>query len=143
MNNDMSDKNDEKIDPYRLSTPFGTQYRLRRNRRPYTRAEVSALPRNRTGVYAIWLPTLETHDYLECIYIGKSESCIRRRLLDHLRPDEPNPGLREQLAVFGPLAQFTVAYTAYAAETDALETAAVQSLHPTANRNKRAPAEPF
>ena len=139
-----SNMNDTKIDPFRLSTPLGVRYRLRRNHRPYTREEVSALPRNRTGLYAIWLPSAEEGgepDDRECIYIGKSETCIRRRLLDHLRPTEPNPELRRLLSYLLPLAQFSVAYTAYASETDALETSAVHILHPTANRNKRSPEE--
>lgn len=134
---------DAKIDPFRLSTPLGTRYRLRRNHRPYTREEVSALPRNRTGLYAIWLPSIVIHGSLECIYIGKSETCIRRRLLDHLRPNEPNPELRDLLSYLLPLAQFSVAYTAYASETDALETAAVQALNPTTNRNKRSPEDSY
>lgn len=142
----MSDKNDKsapKFDRFRMSTPLGTQYRLRRNHLPYTRLQVSALPCKRTGVYAIWLPAVEEYRDLECIYIGKSETCIRRRLLDHLRPTEPNPELRRLLSYLLPLAQFTLAYTAYASETDALETAAVHEFRPTANRNKRNKADPL
>ena len=35
---------DTKIDPFRLSTPLGVRYRLRRNHRPYTREEVTRSP---------------------------------------------------------------------------------------------------
>lgn len=143
---DKRDMSDAKMDPFRRSTPLGMRYRLRRNHRPYTAEEVRALPRNRTGVYAIWLPSGDKNAPLsakECVYVGKSETCIRRRLLDHLRPAEPNPELRRLLSYLLPLAKFSVAYTAYAAETDALETAAVQDLRPTANRSKRKAADPL
>lgn len=125
--------------PQTPSTPFGLKYRLRRELRPYERAEVLALPRGHTGVYAIWLPSAEIPGANDCIYIGKSESCIRRRLLDHLRPREPNPKLRALLQTFGNIALFSLAYTASRAETDALETAVIRDWGPEGNRNKILP----
>ena len=125
--------------PQTPSTPFGLKYRLRRDLRPYERAEVLELPRGHTGVYAIWLPSAEIPGANDCIYIGKSESCIRRRLLDHLRPREPNPKLRALLQTVGNIALFSLAYTASRAETDALETAVIQDWGPEGNRNKILP----
>ena len=117
------------------TTPFALKYRLRRERLPYTREQVRRLPLNRTGVYALWLPS-EIPDAPDCLYVGKSETCIRRRLLEHLQDDEPNLDLRRALRTFRDIVQFSVAYTANAEETDALETHVIQDWQPEANRNK-------
>ena len=116
------------------TTPFALKYRLRRQRYAYGRENVQALPENRCGVYALWLPSAVIDGY-DCIYVGKSETCIRRRLLDHLQ-NEPNPGLRRVLRTFRDMVQFSVAFTANAAETDALETAIIRDWQPETNRNK-------
>ena len=119
----------------RGSTPLALKYRLRHERRPYRREEVRQLPRDRCGVYALWLPSATTPDWHDCIYVGKSETCVRRRLLDHLR-DEPNPALHRLLRTFQDLVEFSVAFTIDPGETDALETAVIQDWQPDANRNK-------
>ena len=117
------------------STPFALKYRLRRERRPYRREEVRRLPPDRCGVYALWLPSATTGGSYDCIYVGKSETCVRRRLLDHLG-DEPNPGLRRALRTFRDMTEFSVAFTAGPEETDALETAIIRDWQPDTNRNK-------
>ena len=117
------------------STLLGLKYRLRLERRPYRRENVRRLPRDRCGVYALWLPSATTPDWHDCIYVGKSETCVRRRLVDHLR-DEPNPELRRLLRTFRDLVEFSVAFTRSSGETDALETAVIQDWQPDANRNK-------
>ena len=114
--------------------PFALKYRLRRQRHSYGRENVQALPENRCGVYALWLPSAVIDGY-DCIYVGKSETCIRRRLLDHLQ-NELNPGLRRVLRTFRDMVQFSVAFTANAEETDALETAIIRDWQPETNRNK-------
>lgn len=114
---------------------FALRYRLRRERRRYTAAEVRTLERDRPGVYALWLPSAAAAGAWECLYVGKSERCVRRRLLDHLG-EEGNPGLRRALRDLGGVARFSAAYTASREETDALETAMIGEWRPTANRNK-------
>ena len=117
------------------ATPFGLLYRLRNGRRPYRRDEVRRLPRGRCGVYALWLPSPAFAGEYDCIYVGKSESCVRRRLLDHLR-DDPNPGVRRLLYDFRTAARYSVAF-AERHEADALETAAIRAWRPETNRSKR------
>ena len=87
---------------------------------------------NLSGSRKIKCPKIDGYD---CIYVGKSETCIRRRLLDHLQ-NEPNPGLRRVLRTFRDMVQFSVAFTANAEETDALETAIIRDWQPETNRNK-------
>ena len=118
------------------TTPFALRWRLRSGFRRYARAGVLRLPPDRCGVYALWLPSAALPGERECLYVGKSESCVRRRLLDHLG-DEPNPALRRALRDLGGLAEFSVAYTESAEETDALETSVIRAWRPPANRNKR------
>ena len=116
-------------------TPFGLLYRLRNELQPYRRDEVRRLPRDCCGVYALWLPSPSFAGEYECIYVGKSESCVRRRLLDHLRND-PNPGIRRLLYDFRMTAQYSVVFVA-PHEADALETASIRAWQPETNRNKR------
>lgn len=115
--------------------PFALKYRLRRERRRYDAATVRELERDRCGVYALWLPSATLADDWDCLYVGKSERCVRRRLLDHLS-GETNPGLRRALRDFGGLAAFSVAWTANREETDALETAVIGEWRPEMNRAK-------
>lgn len=117
------------------TTPFGLKHRLRRERRSYRRDEVQRLPTERSGVYALWLPSAAVPGEHDCIYVGKSETCVRRRLLDHIR-DEPNPELRRALRTFRDMVEFSVAFTASPEETDALETAVIRDWQPETNRNK-------
>ena len=120
-----------------VSTLLALRRRLMGGFRPYNREEVSRLERDRCGVYAIWTPS-EYDASPAPLYVGKSETCVRRRLLDHLSPSEPNPILRRELRVHLPAdIQFTAAYTRSRAQTDALETAMIAEFTPPANRNKR------
>ena len=116
------------------TTPFGLKFCLQRMRFPYRRDDVRRLPQGRCGVYALWLPSVVPSAY-DCIYAGKSETCIRRRLLQHLQ-DEPNPRLRRMLRTYRDIVEFSVAFTACAAETDALETQVINDWQPETNRNK-------
>ena len=118
------------------TTPFALKYRLQRERLPYTELQLRQLPLNKTGVYALWLPS-EIPGAPDCLYVGKSETCIRRRLRDHLKSDEPNPILRTELRNNRDIVQFSVAYTANAQETDALETHVISDWDPPANRYKK------
>ena len=118
-----------------VSTPFAVRCQLTQNCRPYTREEISRLPRGRCGVYVIW--TQSEYDGSPApLYAGKSETCVRRRLLAHLSPREPNPALRWELELMPDYIEFTVIFTASPEETDALETYIIQYMQPEANRAK-------
>ena len=123
--------------PY--TNPFSAKYRLERERQPFTREAVRQLPRDRCGLYALWLPT-GTDDAPERLYIGVSTTCVRRRLLQHLSNEE-NPELRRQLRMFPNLVQFSVVFTEGRQETLALETTLIQELQPETNRYKLKPAK--
>ena len=125
--------------PYRYLTPFSVKYRLERERQPFTREAVRQLPRDRCGLYALWLPT-STEDAPECLYVGQSTTCVRRRLLQHLS-DEENPKLRRQLRMFRDYVQFSVVFTEERQETLALETTLIRELQPETNRYKLKPPE--
>lgn len=118
-----------------VSTQFAVRYQLTQNYRPYTREEISRLPRGRCGVYVIWTPS-EYDGSPAPLYAGKSETCVRRRLLAHLSPREPNPTLRWELELMPDYIEFTVVFTASPEETDALETYIIQYMQPEANRAK-------
>ena len=113
---------------------FQIQYQLERKREPFARAAVLRLPKERCGLYALWLPTGEERVY-ERLYAGVSTTCVRRRLLQHLS-DEQNPELRQQLRMFGELVHFSVVFTEGREETLALETALIREWQPVTNRNK-------
>ena len=49
-------------------TPLGLKYQLERQRHPFNREEVRQLERDRSGVYALWLPGEPS----ECVYVGMS-----------------------------------------------------------------------
>ena len=119
---------------YSQTTPFALKYRLQQLRRPYNRTEVRRLPFDLIGVYAIWLP-MDIEGTPECLYVGKSETCVRRRLLQHLQ-NETNPELRRELRLFRDVLEFSVALTANVEETDALETQVIKDWQPQTNRNK-------
>lgn len=123
--------------PIRQTSPFALKTQLLENRQSYRRDAVRRLPPNRIGLYAIWLPSEHIADEWDCIYVGKSEACIRRRLLDHLRAAEPNYRLRRLIRLFSSDARFSVAYTATTAETNELETAVIRDWDPEANLAKR------
>ena len=125
--------------PYIYTTPFSVKYRLERERQPFTREAVLQLPKNRCGLYALWLPT-GTEDAPERLYVGESMTCVRRRLLQHLS-DEENPELRRQLRMFRDHIQFSVVFTEGRQETLALETTLIRELQPETNRYKLKPRE--
>ena len=116
------------------TTPFGLKYQLERDFRPFTPEEVRSLPRERTGVYALWLPSAVAGRH-ECLYVGMSEACVRQRLLQHLQ-DESNPELGRQLRLFREIVMFSVVFSHGREETLALETAVIQAWQPSTNRLK-------
>ena len=118
----------------RLTTPFGLKYQLERDLRPFNRDEVQRLPRQRTGVYALWLPAGTQGGY-EPLYVGMSEVCVQQRLLQHVQ-NETNPQLLHQLRLFRDMVMFSAAFTDGREETLALETAVIQAWQPLTNRNK-------
>ena len=116
-------------------TPFTAKYRLARNLQPFTREQVQGLERDRLGLYALWLPGA-SDDVPECLYVGMSATCVRRRLLDHLS-DEQNPELAREFRLFGGAPtriSFSVAYTETEAETRSLEAAVIGEWQPRTNR---------
>ncbi len=117
------------------ATPFGLQYRLERELRPFKAENVRRLPRGCAGVYALWLPPVAGRRW-ECIYVGMSSSDVRQRLRQHLQ-HETNPELARLLRLFPDLVKFSLALTRGRQETLALETAVIRAWQPAANRNKR------
>ena len=111
---------------------FSLKYQLARDLQPYTRDQVRKIPKNRTGVYAIWLPAGD-HNAKDCIYVGMSEACLRSRLLSHLT-NETNPELRRQLRIFRDVVLFSFAYTSGRRETLDLEAAVTKDWQPKTNR---------
>ena len=63
-------------------TLYVLQYQLKRNLHPFTREEILQLPTGRSGVYVLWRKT-GTEGRNECLYVGESTTCVRRRLLQH------------------------------------------------------------
>ncbi len=116
------------------TTPFGLKYQLERELRHFTLDSVRGLPRDRTGVYALWLPSEIGAGY-ECIYVGMSHACVRQRLLQHLQ-NETNPELARQLRLFPDIVMFSASFTQGLQETLDLETAIIQAWQPATNRNK-------
>ena len=114
------------------------KYRLGREFQPFTRAVLLQLPKDRCGLYALWLPTGD--DAPERLYVGESTTCVRRRLLQHLS-DEENPELRRQLRMFRDHIQFSVVFTEGREETLELETKLIRELQPETNRYKLKPRE--
>ncbi len=108
---------------------FTLKYQLERETRPFRRADVQSLPRDQRGVYALWLPA---GDIPECLYVGISTTCVRRRLLDHLS-NETNPELRRQLYMFRDTVHFSAAFTDTDDQTRQLEAALVSDWQPLCN----------
>ena len=111
-------------------TPMGLKYQLERERRPFQRAELRQLERNHTGVYALWLPHGGPD---ECLYVGMSDTCVRRRLLQHLS-NETNSELRYLLRLYRDTVEFSTAYTGTEDETLALEDDIIKAWRPVTNR---------
>lgn len=116
-------------------TPFTAKYQLERELRPFTSVEVRELPRERCGLYALWLRS-GVEGGPERLYLGMSATCLRRRLLQHLS-SETNPELKRQLRMFRDLVRFSVVYTANEQETRELETALIRDWRPETNRTLR------
>ena len=112
---------------------FAKKYQLENNLRPFNREEVQKLLKDCYGLYALWLPD-EIESAPERLYIGRSTTCIRRRLLEHLA-DEANPELRRQLHMFPDLVEFSVTFTESEEETRELEAAIIRAWQPETNRN--------
>ena len=119
---------------YSYINSFAVKYRLGRERKPFTREVVLQLPKDRCGLYALWLPT-GAEDAPERLYVGASTTCVRRRLLQHLSNEE-NPELRRELCMFPNLIEFSVVFTEGRPETLALETTLIREMQPEANRYK-------
>ena len=96
-------------------TLYVLQYQLKRNLRPFTREEILQLPTGRSGVYVLWRKT-GTEGRNECLYVGESTTCVRRRLLQH-HSNAQNDGLHSQLRMFRSIVQFSVEFTEDAEET--------------------------
>lgn len=111
-------------------TPLGLKYQLENQRLPFNRKEVLQLETNRTGVYALWLPNGGPD---ECLYVGMSDTCIRRRLLQHLN-NEANPELRDLLKLYRDTMEFSVALTGDEDETLSLEDDIIKAWKPVTNR---------
>ena len=116
-------------------TPFAAKYQLERDLRPFTREEVRRLPRDRPGLYALWLAA-ETEGGHERLYLGMSTTCVRRRLLDHLN-NETNPELRRELRLFRDRVEFSTAFTTGERETRDLESSLIRDWQPETNRAGR------
>ena len=125
--------------PYTYTNPFSVKYRLERELQPFTRDVLLQLPKDRCGLYALWLPT-GAEDAPERLYVGESTTCVRRRLLQHLS-NEDNPELRKQLRMFQDHIQFSVVFTEGRQETLELETTLIRELQPETNRYKLKPRE--
>ena len=115
------------------TTPFALKYQLERELRPYNREEVRKLERGRMGLYVLWVPT-EVGGGNEYIYTGMSRTCLRRRLLQHLRTSEKNPQLRHELQLFRDVVLFSVGYTQNREETRPLERDVIADWKPFTNR---------
>ncbi len=115
-------------------TPYVLQYQLKRNLRPFTREEIQKLPEEQSGVYVLWRKT-GTEGQNECVYVGESTTCVRRRLLQHY-DRATNPELHTQLRLFGGIVQFAVEFTEDAEETVLLETELIRAWQPKTNKNK-------
>lgn len=120
--------------PHDYANLFALKYGLENERKQFTRTEVLQLPKDRCGLYALWLPT-GTEDAPERLYVGQSTTCVRRRLLQHLS-DEDNPELRRQLRMFRDIIQFSAVFTAGVTGTLELETRLIQDWQPETNRYK-------
>ena len=116
------------------TNPFSVKFRLENERKPFIREMVLQLPKDRCGLYALWLPT-GTEDAPERLYVGQSTTCVRRRLLQHLS-DEDNPDLRRQLRMFRDIVQFSAVFTTGERETLELERTLIRDWQPETNRYK-------
>ena len=118
-------------------SPFALQYQLLNNRQPYSREQINEIPKDKSGIYAIWLHTSD-EQLPECIYVGQSTECIRSRLMQHLT-NETNRKLRPIIHRLQNMLQVSFAYTHGYQETLELETEMIHTLKPETNLNKIQP----
>ena len=111
-------------------TPLGLKYQLENQRRPFNGGELRHLAWRQIGVYAIWLPDRGPD---ECLYVGMSDTCLRRRLREHLN-QESNPELRILLRLYRDTAEFSIALTGNEDEILSLEDEIIKAWKPVANR---------
>ena len=111
-------------------TPLGLKYQLERERKPFNPEHLRRLAKKRTGVYALWVPDGGPH---ECLYVGMSDTCIRRRLREHLTR-ESNPELRALLRLYRDTVEFSTALTGDQDETLSLEDEIIKAWRPVTNR---------
>ena len=111
-------------------TPLGLKYQLENQRLPFNRDQLLQLARDQTGVYALWLPGGGPD---ECLYVGMSDTCIRRRLLQHLN-NETNPELRGLLRLYRDTVEFSTGLTGDEDETLSLEDDIIKAWRPVTNR---------
>ena len=111
-------------------TPLGLKYQLESQRLPFNREQLLQLETTRTGVYALWLPGGGPD---ECLYVGMSDTCIRRRLLQHLN-NEANPELRDLLRLYRDTVEFSTALTGDEDQTLSLEDDIIKHWKPVTNR---------
>ena len=118
-------------------SPFALQYQLLNNRQPYNRAQINKIPKDKSGIYAIWLHTSD-ENLPECIYVGMSDTCLKTRLMQHLT-NETNRKLRPIIHRLQNMLQVSFAYTHGYQETLDLETEMIHALKPETNLNKIQP----
>lgn len=112
-------------------TPYALQYELKQNMRPFTPENIRQVPKEQCGVYVLWRDTGNPHRK-ECLYVGESTTCVRRRLLQH-HSNAQNDGLHSQLRMFKSIIHFSVAFIADAEETQLLERELIQEWKPKTN----------
>ena len=111
-------------------TPLGLKYQLENKRISFSREQLLQLARDQTGVYALWVPEGGLD---ECLYVGMSDTCVRRRLLEHLN-NETNPELRDLLRLYRDTVEFSIALTGDEDETLTLEDEIIKAWRPVTNR---------
>ena len=112
-------------------TLLGLKYQLENQRLPFSREQLLQLARDQTGVYTLWVPEARRLD--ECLYVGMSDTCVRRRLLEHLSR-EANPELRNLLRLYRDTVEFSIALTGDEDETLTLEDEIIKAWEPVTNR---------
>ena len=112
-------------------TLYALQHQLKLNLRPFTRENIGKLPAGRSGVYVLWRKT-GTEGRNECLYVGESTTCVRRRLLQH-ESNAQNDALHSQLRMFQPIILFSVEFITDRQETLAMEAELIRAWHPKTN----------
>lgn len=111
-------------------TPLGLKYQLENLRCPFNGDELRQLKWQQKGVYALWLPNGGPE---ECLYVGMSDTCLRRRLREHLT-QETNPHLRRLLRLYQNIVEFSTALTTNEDQILDLESEIITAWRPVTNR---------